>query len=40
MHFVKEHCAFGCAFALCDCAEEYGYPTAHETFTTSLKRSV
>lgn len=39
LQFAKEHC-FGCALALYDCADEFGYPAAHETFTTSLKRSV
>jgi len=37
MHFVDEPC-FGCASALRDCEDEYGYYTAHKTFTTSLKR--
>jgi len=32
MHFAEEHC-FGCAST-----NEYGYPTAHKTFTTRLER--
>jgi len=37
MHFAEEH-SFGCASALRDCVDNYGYPTAHKTFTTWLKR--
>jgi len=37
MHFAEEHC-FGCASALHDTADQYGYPTDLKTFTTWLKR--
>jgi len=37
MYLVEEHCLI-CTFALCDCVDEYDYPTAHKTFTTRLKR--
>jgi len=33
MHFAEEHCV-GCASALRDCADEYGYPAANKSFTT------
>jgi len=35
MHFVEEHC-FGCSLDSPD-ADENGYPTAHETFTTKRR---
>jgi len=33
---AEEHC-LGCALALCDCVDEYGYPTAYKIFTIRLK---
>jgi len=39
MHFAEEHC-FGCASALHDCVNEYGYPTSNKTFTNRLITSI
>jgi len=35
IYCVEEHC-FGCASALRDCADEYGYHIVHKAFTKLL----
>jgi len=38
--FCKRTFFFGCTSALHDEYDEYGYPTAHKTFTSRLKKYI
>jgi len=45
MHFqtvciLQKNIFFGCTSALHDEYDEYGYPTAHKTFTSRLKKYI